>query len=148
MTLNDLRSQGRLRPHKTSRKEVDDLLRLAERDLGDARVAGVSTDRRFMIAYEAAVALATIPLHSAGFRTEGPGHHQTTFLAPPLVVGAELSDLAGYLDTCRTKRNASAYDRSGQVSETEATELYREAIKLREVVESWLRINHPKLVTP
>jgi hypothetical protein len=148
MTLNDLQSQGRLRPHKTSGKEVDDLLRLAERDLRDARVAGVSTDRRFMIAYEAAVALATIPLHGAGFRTEGAGHHQTTFLALPLVMGTELSDLADYFDTCRTKRNASAYDRSGQVSETEATELFREAMKFKEVVESWLRINHPKLVAP
>jgi hypothetical protein len=99
MTLNDLRRQGRLRPHKTSRKEVDDLLRLAERDLGDAQVPGVSTDRRFMIAYEAAVALATIPLHAAGFRTEGTGHHQTTFLALPLVMGVENSDLADHLDT-------------------------------------------------
>jgi hypothetical protein len=146
--LNDLRSQGRLRPHKTSGKEVDDLLRLAERDLRDARVAGVSTDRRFMIAYEAAVALATIPLHCAGFRTDGTGHHQTTFLALPLVMGAEVSELAGYFDSCRTKRNVSSYDRSGQVSETEATELFREAMQFKEVVESWLRINHPRLVAP
>jgi hypothetical protein len=148
MTLNDLQSQGRLRPHKTSGKEVDDLLRLAERDLRDARVAGVSTDRRFMIAYEAAVALATIPLHRAGFRTDGTGLHQTTFLALPLVMGAEVSGLAGYFDSCRTKRNVSSYDRSGQVPETEATELFREAMQFKEVVESWLRINHPKLVAP
>jgi len=70
--LSELQALGRLRPHKTSRREVDDLLRLAERDLGDARVEGVSTDRRFMITYEAAVALATIPLHCAGLRTDRP----------------------------------------------------------------------------
>jgi hypothetical protein len=86
MTLNDLQRQGRLRPHRTSRREISDLLRLTERELLDAGVPGVSADRRFMIAYEAAVALATIPLNAAGFRTEGAGHHQTTFLALPLVM--------------------------------------------------------------
>lgn len=145
MTLNDLQSQGRLRPHKTSRKEVDDLLRLADRDLGDAQVPGVTTDRRFMIAYEAAGALATIPLHGAGFRTEGAGHHQTTFLALPLVMGAELSDLADYFDTCRTKRNAGAYDRSGQTSESEVEELLGEVACFREKVIAWLKAHHPEL---
>src|SRR3972149_10728882 len=72
MSLSELQALGRLRPHKKSRREVDDLLRLAERDLGDARVEGVSTDRRFMITYEDAVALPTIPLHCAGLRTDGP----------------------------------------------------------------------------
>jgi len=97
MTLNDLRAQGRLRPHRTSRRELDDLLRLAERDLVDASIAGLSTDRRFMIAYEAAVALATIPLYASGFRTEGTGHHQTTFVALPLVMGDEFADPGGLL---------------------------------------------------
>src|SRR4030042_5751002 len=113
MSLSELQALGKLRPHKTSRKEIDDLLRLAERDLRDARVATVSTDRRFMIAYEAAVALATIPLHSAGFRTDGTGHHQTTFLALPPVMGMDLADLAVYFVTCRTNHHASAYDRTG-----------------------------------
>ena len=101
-----------------------------------------------MTAYEAAVALATIPLHCAGFRTDGIGDHQTTFLALPLVMGAEVSELAGYFDSCRTKSNISSYDRSGQISGTEAKELLKEAMKFKEVVKSRLGINHPKLVAP
>ena len=143
--MNDLQVQGRLRPHRTSRKEIDDLLRLAERNLGDARVAVVSSDRPFMIAYEAAVALATIPLHAAGFRTDGTGHHQTTFLALPLVMGGEFADLADYFDTCRTKRNVSAYDRTGGTSETEVEELLGEVAAFREIVLTWLKASHPQL---
>jgi len=143
--LNELQAAGRLRPHKTSRREVDDLLQLAKRDLRDARVATVSTDRRFMIAYEAAVALATIPLHSAGFRTDGTGHHQTTFLALPLVMGENVADLAGYLDTCRTKRNASAYNRAGQTSESEVVELPRAVSDFETAIVAWLAARHPQL---
>ena len=144
MSLSELQALGRLRPHKTSRREVDDLLRLAERDLGDARVEGVSTDRRFMITYEAAVALATIPLHCAGLRTDGTGHHQTTFLALPFVMGAEFAELAAYFDSCRTKRNLSAYDRTGGTSETEVEEILREVASFREKILAWLKAYHPE----
>jgi len=144
--LSELQALGKLRPHKISRREIDDLPRLAERDLGDARVAGVSADWRFMIAYEAAVALATIPLHCAGFRTDGTGHHQTTFLALPPVMGMDLADLAVYFDTCRTKHNASAYDRTGSTSETEVEELLGAAAEFRAKVVSWLKANYAELI--
>jgi hypothetical protein len=67
MSYESLLAEGRLRRRKTSREDVRHLLRLAERDLADAAVAGLSADRRFLIAYEAALALATIPLFSAGY---------------------------------------------------------------------------------
>lgn len=144
--MNDLRAQGRLRPHRTSRREVDDLLQLAERDLADAGVAAISADRRFMTGYEAAVALATIPVYAEGYRTEGIGHHQTTFLAVSMVMGDEASDLADYFDTCRTKRNATAYDRVGSTSEMEVEELVDAVGTFREMVQEWLKANHPGLV--
>lgn len=106
---------------------------------------GLSTDRRFMIAYEAAVALATIPLAASGFRTEGAGHHQTTFLALPLVMGETLSDLASYLDACRTKRNASAYDRTGSTWLKEVEEPLGEVVAFREAVLASLKAHHPRL---
>ena len=145
MTLNDLRSQGRLRPHRTSRSEVDDLLRLADRGIADAQVPGVSADGRFMMAYDAALSLAGIPLHCAGFRTDGPRHHQTTFAALPIVMGAEMSEAASYFDACRAKRNTSAYDRGGRTSDSEVEELVGEALAFRERVLAWLRANHPAL---
>jgi hypothetical protein len=111
----------------------------------DAAVEGLSTDRRFMIAYEAAVALATIPLHASGLRTEGTGHHQTTFQALPLVMGDDLIDLAAYFDTCRSKRNVSAYDRTGRTAETEVEELLSEVGAFRDKLLAWLKATHPQL---
>jgi hypothetical protein len=99
-----------------------------------------------MIAYEAAIALATIPLAASGYRTEGRGHHVTTFQALHLVMGDEFADLAEYFDTCRTKHNRSAYDRSGGTSKAEAEELLGEVAAFRKMVLAWLRANHPQLV--
>jgi len=145
MTLRDLQNQGRLRPHRTNREEVDELFQLAERGLADAQVPGVSADGRFMMAYDAAMALATIPLHCGGFRTDGTRHHQTTFAALPLMMGAEISEVASYFDACRAKRNASAYDRGGQTSDSEVEELIDEVVGFRETTIVWLRANYPAL---
>jgi hypothetical protein len=60
MNLAELSAEGRLRPHHTSPKEVADLLRVVDRDLADAGIAQLSTDRRFATAYNAALQLATI----------------------------------------------------------------------------------------
>jgi len=38
MNLEDLLNQGRLRQHKTSRKEIKNLLAIAQRDIKDAKV--------------------------------------------------------------------------------------------------------------
>lgn len=124
---------------------MDELFRLAERGFADAQVSGVSADGRFMMAYDAALALATIPLHCAGLRTDGTGHHQTTFSALPFVVDAELAEVAAYFDGCRAKRNTSVYDRGGRTSEAEVEEILAAVAELRERVLGWLRASHPEL---
>jgi hypothetical protein len=53
MIFKRLLAQGRLRHHKTSRTEIQQLLRLVDRDIADAQVKDLSSDRRFIIAYEA-----------------------------------------------------------------------------------------------
>jgi len=75
MSFESLLAEGRLRRRRISREDIRLLMRLAERDLADAAVVGLSADRRFLIAYEAALNLATIPLLSAGCETHGTGHH-------------------------------------------------------------------------
>jgi hypothetical protein len=126
MNFESLLAEGRLRHHETNQKEIGDLLRVAERDLSDARVSGLSSDRRFLIAYDAALALATIPLHCEGYRTHGAGHHWMTFGLLPRFMGAQYSALVSYFDMCRTNRNIGTYDRGGQISNSEAYELIEE----------------------
>ncbi|MBI2495818.1 MAG: hypothetical protein HYY90_06820 [Candidatus Omnitrophica bacterium] len=87
MTLKDLLADGRLRSHTTSIQEVADLLRVVDRDLADAGIAQLSADRRFATAYNAALQLATIALHAAGYRCAGAAHHWATFHVLPDIMG-------------------------------------------------------------
>lgn len=57
MILKQLELEGKIRGHKTSRKEITDLFNLIERDLRDASFEGVSFDRRFAMIYNAVLAL-------------------------------------------------------------------------------------------
>ena len=122
------------------------MLQVADRDLQDAAVPGLSSDRLFMIAYEAVLALATVPLRCAGYETYGSGHHWTTFQALPLTMGDDLEDLSDYFESCRNKRNVGSYDRRGGISRSEAAELLLEARAFRGKVSQWLRDHFPEFL--
>ncbi len=122
------------------------MLRLVDRDLADAQVPGLSSDRRFLIAYEAALGLATIPLYAVGHETHGSGHHWITFHVLTDLIGREYPEVAAYFDSCRTKRNVGSYDRSGRITGTEAAELLAEVRDFRLRIEGWLKENHPELL--
>ncbi len=146
MSLARWQAEGRLRPHIATRSEIRNMLDVAERDLSDASVQGISTDRRFLIAYDAVLALASIPLYCFGLETHGHGHHWLTFRTLPHVMGEGLTGLADYFDLCRTKRNVGTYDRGGLISRTEANELYEEARGFHRLVQDWIKANHPDLI--
>jgi N-acyl-D-aspartate/D-glutamate deacylase len=54
--------------HKTSKKELDNMRALIARDLADAGLAGLSADRRFATAYNAALQAANMAIACAGYR--------------------------------------------------------------------------------
>ena len=116
---------------------------IVDRDLNDAALADLSADRRFAIAYNAVLQLATMAISCSGYRITGSGHHQTTFTALPLAIGAEVSDLAAYFDICRRKRNIVDYDFASAASESEAAELVERAATFRKQVEEWIAEHHP-----
>ena len=146
MNFESWLAAGRLRPHKTTKEQIQELLRITQRDLSDAAISDLSMDRRFLIAYEAALTLATIPLYCTGFETHGQGHHWLTFKALPEVMGEEFAGLADYFDVCRTKRNIGMYDRGGQISETDVEELLSEVRGFHDIVIEWLQRNHLELI--
>ena len=93
-----------------------DLLRVVDRDLGDAEIQQLSADRRFATAYSAALELATIALHAAGYRSTGKGHHWAIIHVLPEIMGTGSQNRADYLNNCRSKRNVTEYDRAGEIS--------------------------------
>ena len=100
-------NEGRLQQHKTSVKEIADLLKVVDRDLADAAIKEISADRRFATAYNAALQLATIVLHASGYRTGKAGHHWVTFKSLPEVMGPEAQERADYFNSCRSTRNVT-----------------------------------------
>jgi len=146
VSLQEWLSKGRIRAQNTSAKEIRGLLRVANRDLADARIDLVSPDRRFATACGAALQLATLVVRASGYRTFGAGHHWITFQLLLELIGKGEQERVDYLDSCRQKRNIADYDDAGLVSKSEVDELISEVVGFRAVVLRWLRTHHPDLV--
>src|SRR4051794_7747526 len=104
-TLKQLESSRLVRPHETSRAEIETLFAVVERNLTDAAVPQLSDDGRFYMAYSAAFQLSTIVLFASGFEAHGDDHHKVTFSTLPITIASHMTLLSDYLERCRRKRN-------------------------------------------
>ena len=144
MSLKDWEKNGWLKPHKTSKQEIQNLLKIIERDLNDCRTASISPDWRFAIAYNAALQCCTIPLYFKGYMpTHGQSTHYRIIQSLALTLGSDFKETVIYLNACRTKRNISDYESTGTISETEVDELIDTTKELFQKVKSWLEKNYP-----
>jgi hypothetical protein len=117
---------------------------LVARDLADAGIAGLSADRRFATAYNAALQAANMAIACAGYRvTAKTGHHKITFYSANLALGSGAGNYADYFETCRRKRNVIDYTRSHVATETEANEIVEKATEFGEFVEAWIDLKFP-----
>lgn len=92
MSLQKWVEYGWLRSHKSSNKEIADLLRIIDRDLQDA-AGEISSDWRFGIAYNAALKLCTILLYAEGYRPEKTLQHYRTIQSLPVILGKNMSKM-------------------------------------------------------
>lgn len=125
---------------------IQRLLEAARRSLADSRLAGISPEGRFDMAYKAIMQSANAALQASGYRTltSKPGHHQTMLQSLPKTVGLDRDTLI-LLDTLRKQRNVIDY--SGDVvSASMADEAQMQAERLLLRVEAWLAERHPDLL--
>ena len=122
MGLSQWLKNGWLRNHQPTKKEIDGLLAIVERDFSDAPAGSLSGDWRFGIAYNAALKLCAILLHAEGFKAEKNLTH------------------------CRAKRNTAEYDSVGVVTLADADELVDFIREFKPIVLEWLKKNHPELI--
>ena len=109
MTWTSLLANKEAQKHKTSKKELDNMRALIARDLADASLAGLSADRRFATAYNAALQAANMAIACAGYRIMSKvGHHRVSLESTKLVLGKPAHKYADYFETCRTE---AKYDR-------------------------------------
>lgn len=145
--MNDWLADGSLKPHAATRTEIARLLTVADRNLADANVRGLSADRAFATAYEAALQLAIIVVRASGYRcsSSAAGHHWRTIALVAEFMGPDQIDRSRYLDACRRSRNQADYDRVDVVSRDDVEELLQEALSMRADVMTWLESEHPEL---
>jgi len=133
--------------HTASKAELDNMRELIARDLADAALAGLSADRRFATAYNAALQTANMAIACAGYRiTARIGHHKVTLECAALALGKSAESFTDYFETCRRKRNQIDYTQSHVATDTEANEIVMKAKEFYRLVESWISRNHPKLM--
>lgn len=147
MSLADWSRNGWLVKHKTSPAEISDLLAIADRDLADCRVPGLSAEWKLNIAYNAALQAATAALAECGYRASRDAHHYRVIQSLALTIGAD-SSLVRKFDAFRKKRNIGGYERVGMVSDQEAAEMIALAELIRQEVMNWLGSRHPDFLKP
>jgi hypothetical protein len=148
MNLEKWVEYGWLRREPTSPGEIKDLLGIVDRSLADSKVEAVSTDLRFIAAFNAALCVATTALRAAGHRTAAQvGHHVKTIESLELTIRANPKVIQRFKNF-NNKRNKSVYDIAGAVSDQELEAMMKFAEKLRNDTLTWLRNLHPELLKP
>lgn len=121
MSLRDFQKNSWLVEHKSNPEEIAALLAIVERDLANAKVAGLADDWRLSIGYNAALQAATAALAASGFRAAREQHHYRTIQSLALTIGWPAAKVERF-DRFRKKRNMIGYETAGVVSEQEARE--------------------------
>ena len=148
MTLEKWVEYGWLRKEPTSPGEIKDLLGIVERSLVDSKVEAVSTDLRFIAAFNAALCVATTALRTSGHRTATQaGHHVKTIESLELTIKAS-PKLIQRFKTFNNKRNKSVYDVAGAISDQELEAMVKLANELKDSTIAWLHRFHPELLMP
>jgi hypothetical protein len=145
MSLEKWVEYGWLRREPTSPDEIRSLLGIVERSLADAKVEAVSTDLRFIAAFNAALCIATMALRATGHRTvTQAGHHVKTIESLELTLKSN-AKIVQKFKTLNNKRNKSVYDVAGAVSDQELVAMVSLANELKDGAIKWLREIHPEL---
>jgi hypothetical protein len=108
MSLESYAQNGWISAQPTSPDEIKSMLAIVERGIADAKVEAISTDLRFIAAFGAALAAATIALRACGYRTKTQtGHQLRTVECLEFTIGAH-AKLISKMRTLSKKRNATA----------------------------------------
>jgi DNA uptake protein ComE-like DNA-binding protein len=106
----------------------------------------VSTDLRFIAAFNAALCAATTALRASGHRTvTQAGHHVKTIESLELTIRAT-PKLIQRFKAFNNKRNKSVYDVAGAVSDQELEAMVNLANELKDSTLAWLQEFYPELL--
>ena len=120
---SELLDEGRIKPGRFSKKQVEDCLKIAGRDLETARtVMAASPEWAFNIAYNAMHQAGRAYMFANSYRAVGEGHHATVIRFLEKGLGSKYHEILALMDRIRRKRNRATYDMVGTISGKEARE--------------------------
>jgi hypothetical protein len=131
--LENLARAKQLNAETPSKEQIGRLLESAETQLRDSRNASLGAASRFLLAYNAAHALALAALRSSGYRPSSAGHRKIIFQALDATAGAP-PELWRALDRYHDRRNASEYEGAPPASTVEAEDIIRLTAELHRLV--------------
>lgn len=140
MNFKSLLDEGKIKPIKSSKEEIKDILSLADRDIKMAEfVITQDLDWAFSIAYNASLQASRAYMYSQGYRPTSKQSHKNTFEFMKLALGKKYEDLVGFFDRMRPKRNRAIYDTAGLITETEVKQLYKKSKEFIGIIKNKLQ---------
>ncbi len=130
-SLENLARAKQLNAEPPAVEQIGRLLASAEAQLRDSRNPSNSAPSRFMLAYNAAHALAA--LRAAGYRPSSAGHRKIIFQVLATTAGAP-AELWLALDKYHDRRNASEYEGAPPASAIEAEDMIKLTGELQRLV--------------
>ncbi len=128
MKYDELLGSRRVRREPISRREMRQVMALAERDLRTAQKIGPEErDWGFAIAYNAVLQASRAYMFSQGYRPASADSHKNTFAFMRVALGQKHQSLVTYFDRMRRKRHQAVYDQVGVITATEAKNMLAKA---------------------
>jgi hypothetical protein len=146
MSLEKWVECGWLRREPTSPSEIKGLLGIVEPSLADAKVEAVSTDLRFIAAFNAALCVATTALRVSGHRAATQAGRQVKTIESLELTIKATPKLIQRFKTFNNKRNKSVYDVAGTISDQELEAMIKLANELKDSTVAWLQEFHQELL--
>lgn len=129
-SLERLAQSGSLKREPGDQQEIEGLVRSARVRLKDARLAALSTESRFDLAYNAAHAFALAALRWHGYRSE---NRYLVFQCLPHTLGVD-DTVWRVLSLCHDRRNRAEYEGDIDIDEQLVTELLQAAETVQQKV--------------
>jgi hypothetical protein len=133
--LENLARAKQLNAEPLSTEQIGRLLASAETQLRDSRNTSLGAPSRFMLAYNAAhaLALALAALRAAGYRPSSAGHRKIIFQVLDATADAP-PELWRALDRYHDRRNASEYEGAPPATTVEAEDMVKLTTELQRLV--------------
>jgi uncharacterized protein (UPF0332 family) len=121
MTYESLIKQGRIKPYNARPEEIQQLLKVASRDLAAAaRNLEDAPDWAYTMVYNAILQTSRALMLGEGYRPRGSDQHATVVEFIQEKLGFALAEQVSLFDQMRRKRHRVIYEVAGLISKREA----------------------------